>query len=298
MGAGCSGAVETTERPELTFPHRSRSQMRPIDDVLLYVAARDPKKIAALTRSLLLEWRFIPELISLIDSFFVTVEHTWHPIALPPSITLKTVALDEDGTTLYSKGVISGLYQFTTRHSILTGPRRWRVQIEFPKGPTIVCKYCEKEGDTCHDVVCLRHKEIGWVGIGATLWTPEQVSSQNHVFQTYDADRQNDVVIRTVQDPKIEKRFPMQLFGRVPFVSAHPKTYPIAPKKTKSMVVIEIDPSNRFICIDSEGDEGEGGAARRTVLPLGIPERPLDLHWSPCVVVSGTAKVSILPLEE
>ncbi len=159
MGAICSGALETKEQPQLTFPVRSESQMRPVDDVLSYVAARDPKKIALLVRSLLLGWRFIPDLISLIDSFFVSVEHTWHPIALPPTITLKTVTMDGDGSTLYSKGVISGMYQFVSLHSVLTGPRRWRIQIEFPKGPRIACQYCENE--TSHDIVSTK-KSVGW----------------------------------------------------------------------------------------------------------------------------------------
>jgi hypothetical protein len=235
-------------------------------DLSLFVndeSAYEPKILAERTKEAL-SGSLLSPLMAIVIGYAATIYHKWNPIITPHSPFLDPTIGRIEPTITRRVDDSEYYYRMVSTHSIVEAARRWRIQIEFVP---------DRFAFIAIGVTLARASESSW----------QRPTSPHDILATtaQSEHEQRDSAIRT-QICTVDRREP----------DVWKPTLNLKCHKLKTVVILEIDDSNQFICIDSEGKEGE---PIRTILPLQLAEGLTELEFRPCVILHDGVAATILP---
>jgi hypothetical protein len=221
-----------------------------IDDQSAYDPKRRIGRIESGLRSILpsVLAAIVVQFLTVVDHSFV--DHSWMPASRPhPSVAI-------DGTAVRSNS--HGYHhRIISTNTIRTSPRRWRILVEF-------------------SVI-----DIGWIaGVGVTLSSVAQIEKLDELDAA--PAMATDVLVSAVQHRFITNIRPISVYKSASWYDRNVCTL----QTLKTILLVEVDESNQFICVDSERS--------RTVVALPTND-DLTADYRPCVLLGGPIAATILP---
>jgi hypothetical protein len=255
MGAGCfSGAPTKKElwprpwaRPKCLFAIDQKSE-----------SEDQPVKYAKCIRRTVL-FRLPLVLAAKIIEFAVALRHRWstNPVENPAS----AIAIEGRKVTCSD---LSSWYKIVSTTSIVNGPRRWKILVEFQKD------------------------SVAYIHIGVTLSPPKNMNLERRDWYIGSADH---VLACPVQNIIYSRgRSHIDLFERT---DSRTSDY-LRAETRKCIILVEVYSDNQLMRIDAEGNEGE--PTRNLLLHLQLPGQAVrDVDFRPCVILTGLLSATVLP---